>query len=219
MNIERKASHVLTCGRSGTGKTTYILRYLLASHHDRVFIFDHQAEFIERLHLIPCYELDDIAKRARTERIIAFDYSKNYYGEMEETFDLFCDKVFFLCKDHLESQNIESVFVCDELSKVTTVSDCPKPLKNIVQTGRRYNLDTALMSQQPNRIHNEVREQVTELVLFNLKDENSLKFVKKMGFDEQPVMALPDLHYIWFNTKSGETRKSEIKYTKYITQH
>lgn len=216
MNIERKASHVLTCGKSGTGKSTYNLRYLIASHHDRVFIYDHQGEYCERLHLLPVYDFHSLRERTKTERLLAFDYSKNYSGEMEQCFDLFCDEVFSMCKNHLEPQGVECLFVCDEVQKVTTTSDCPKPLKNIVQTGRRFNLDTALMSQQPNRIHNELREQVTELVMFNLIDENSLKFVKKMGLDEMPIMKLPELHYIWYDLKRGTTRNSSIKYTKFL---
>jgi hypothetical protein len=129
---------------------------------------------------------------------------------------MFCDTVFDMCQRYLEPQNVESLFVCDEVQKVTTVADCPRPLKNIVQTGRRFNLDSLLMSQQPNRIHNELREQVTELVMFNLKDENSLKFVKKMGLDESPIINLQDLHYIWYDLKTGKSKNSELKYTKYM---
>lgn len=218
MNIERKASHVLTCGKSGKGKTTYNLRYLIGSHHDRVFIYDHQGEFAERLHLVPITSFEELRKRAAKERFLCFDYSQAFPGQMEETFDMFCGFVFDLCVEHLEPQGIESILVCDEVQKCTTVNECPQPLKNVMQTGRRFNLDSALMSQQPNRIHNEVREQVTELVMFQLKDENSLKFVKKMGLDEQPIIDLPDLHYIWFNLSNGESRKSEVKYTKFVQQ-
>lgn len=216
MNIERKASHILTCGKSGTGKSTYNLRYIIGSHHDRVFIYDHQGEFAERLHLLPVYDMNSFRERAKTERLLAFDYSKNYEGQLEEAFDMFCDNVFDLCKRYLEPQNVESLFVCDEVSKVSTTAECPKPLKNIMQTGRRYNLDSALMSQQPNRIHNEMREQVTELVMFNLIDVNSLKFVKQMGLDEQPIIQLRELEYICFNLKDGTEQKSKLKYTKFL---
>lgn len=214
MNIERKASHVLTCGKSGQGKSTYNLRYIIGSHHDRVFIFDHQGEYQLRLPAQPCYDFDQLRERAKTERILVFDYSKFFEGRMEESFDQFCDEVFSMCKYHLEPQGVESLCVCDELQKIVSTADCPKPLKNIVQTGRRFNLDTALMSQQPNRLHNEVREQVTELVMFNLIDENSLKFVKKMGLDEQPIIKLQPLHYIWYDLQRGISRPGVIDYAK-----
>jgi len=218
MNIERKASHVLTCGKSGMGKSTYNLRYIIGSHHDRVFIFDHQGEYQIRLNLIPCFTMAEVRRRAATERIIAFDYTKFHRGQMAESFDMFCDDIFNLCVDHLEPQGIESLLVCDEVQKVCTANECPQPLKNVMQTGRRFNLDSALMSQQPNRIHNEVREQVTELIMFNLNDENSLKFVKKMGLDEQPIIRQPALNYIWFNLMTGESRPGVISYSEKVNK-
>lgn len=212
MNIERKASHVLTCGKSGMGKSTYNLRYILGSHHDRVFMFDHQAEYVQRLNLIPCYTIDAVRQRARTERLIAFDYSAKFPGQMAEAFDIFADEIFRMCKENLEPAGIESLFVCDELQKVCPEGQCPQPLKNIMQTGRRFNLDSALMSQQPNRLHNEVREQITELVMFNLIDENSIKFVRKMGLDEKPIMMQEALHYIWFDLANGKSKASALTY-------
>lgn len=217
MNIERKASHVLTCGKSGMGKSTYNLRYLIGSHHDRVFIYDHQGEYSIRLNTIPCYTFLQMRDRAKEERILIYDYSKNYFGDMEGQFDQFCDEVFYMSKNFLEPQGVESLFVCDEIQKIVTTADCPKPLKNIMQTGRRFNLDSALMSQQPNRLHNEVREQITELVMFNLIDENSLKFVKKMGLDETPIITLQPLNYIWYDLHSGKSKAAKIDYPNAAT--
>lgn len=212
MNIERKASHCLTCGMSGMGKSSYNLRYILASWHDRIFIFDHQSEYSLRLNLLPCFTFAEARERAKSERIICFDYSKNFFGELEGSLNAFADMVFFMCKDHLEPQNVQSLFVCDELQKIIPANEAPKEVKNIIQTGRRFNLDSALMSQQPNRIGNEIREQVTELILFRLKEENSLKFVRGMGIDADPIMSLPPLHYIWFDLVNGGQRSGVIDY-------
>lgn len=208
----RKASHVLTCGKSGMGKSTYNLRYIIGSHHDRIFIFDHQSEYSMRLKVMPCYTFQEIRQRAKNERIIIFDYSIKYFGQLEETFDEFNSEIFSLSKDYLEPQNVETLYVCDELQKIVTTSDCPQNLKNILQTGRRFKLDSALMSQQPNRLHNEIREQITELIMFRLDDENSLKFVRNMGKDEEEIKGLLPLHYKWYNLSTGEERKGQIVY-------
>ncbi len=214
MNIIRKASHVLVCGKSGMGKSTYALRYIIGSHHERVFIFDHQSEYSLRLNVPASYTFPEMFKRAQTERINIFDFSINYHGLLQESFNEFSDKVFEVSKKYLEPQGVESLFVVDELQKIIPVQDAPKELKNIYQTGRRFNLDSLTLSQQPNRVHNEVKEQITELILFRLEDENSLKFVKGMGKDTELVKALPPLNYRWYNTITGEERLSEIKYTK-----
>lgn len=214
MDIMRKASHILVCGKSGMGKSTYGLRYIIASHHDRIFIFDHQSEYSLRLKLEPVYTFEEMRKKAATDRIVIFDFTLNYPGQLAESFDEFNNEVFDMARNYLEPQNIETLYVCDELGKIVPVQDAPMSLKTIYQTGRRYKLDSLTLSQQPNRLHNEVREQITELTLFRLDDENSLKFVKNMGKDTEIIKELEPLHYRWYNCLTGEERKSEIKYTK-----
>lgn len=212
MNIIRKASHVLIAGNSGSGKTTYAERYIIGSHHPRVFLFDHQGEFTERLHLPPVLSFDRIRPRAETERLVCYDYSQEHPGRLEECFDGFCDEVFDISRYHLEPMKFDCLMVCDEVQKCSSNANCPKPLKNILQTGRRFGVDSCCITQQPNRIHNEQREQVTELVLFNLMDENSLKFVAQMGKNTEEVQALKPLEYKWYNLRTGEERKSKIEF-------
>lgn len=210
----RKASHTLVCGKSGMGKSSYGLRYIIGSHHDRIFIFDHQSEYSLRLKVQPVFTFEDFRKKASTDRAVIFDFTQNFAGELEESFDVFCDEVFDMSRNYLEPQNVESLFVVDELQKIIPTERAPKPLKNIYQTGRRFKLDSLTLSQQPNRLHNEVREQITELVLFRLDDENSLKFVKNMGKETEEIKTLQPLHYKWYNTVTGEERNSVIRYTK-----
>ena len=212
MNIERKAWQVFVAGRSGCGKTSYAERTIIGTHHDRIFIYDHQSEFWRRLNLIPVTDFDGLYERVKKERIICFDYSFAYFGEMEERFVEFCDVCFNLCKDCLEPQHVESLFVCDEIQKVVTGHDIPKEFKNISQTGRKFALDTLLLSQQPNEVHNGIRNQATEMVCFAQKDENALKFVTQNGFDPEEIRALQPLNYIWQDMNTAEFRRGTIDY-------
>jgi hypothetical protein len=84
--------------------------------------------------------------------------------------------------------------VCDELQKVVGPHQVPFPLKMIMQTGRRHSLDTVVMSQQPNEIHNTVRTQHTELVIFKLQDENAQKFISNIGMNTEEIMNLKDIN-------------------------
>lgn len=194
------------------GKTSYGERYMIGSHHGRVFIFDHQGELQERLKVAPCYTFKAMRERAEDERIVCFDYSAAFPGQLNESFEAFCDEVFDLAQNSLEPAGIETLFVCDEVQKTHEPAKCPRPLKNIVQTGRRFKLDSLLFSQQPNRISNEIREQVTELVLFRLNDENSLKFIEDYGENSDEISSLQPLEYVWFNLVTGIRRKSRINW-------
>lgn len=214
MNIVRKASHVFVAGMSGTGKTSYGERYIVGSNYERIIIFDHQSEFQERLHLIPCYSFEEFKQRILTERILAFDFTENFGGELEETFDTFCDEVFEWARFTLSKSGYETLFVTDELQKVVGAHTCPKPIKNIMQTGRRYCLDTLLLCQQPNEIHNTIRNQITELACFKLNDPRALEFPAYFGLDPDDVQNLERLHYIWRQTHTGEERRSKIDFPK-----
>lgn len=211
-NIKRKASHVLVVGKSGTGKTSYAERYIIGSHHARVFIYDHQGEFQERLNLFPVRTFEELEIRLPAERILCFDYSYNYPGQLEYCFEIFCAQCFSIAKDYMTPMNKESLFVCDEVQKTMTTAQLPQDFKNILQTGRRFNLDSLSMSQQPNELHNSLRNQVTEFVAYRLQDARALKWVDEAGIDIAVVSKLPDLSYLWKNMQTGEERVAKIDY-------
>ena len=210
MDLLRKASHVLVCGRSGQGKTSYGERYIAGSHHARVFIFDWQGEFAGRLRIPPVYDLEEIGENPA--RIIAFDPSEHFGGHFEEVFGAFCDIVMFQAKQVKAKSGLDCLLVCDELQRLIPVQDPPQELRNVLQTGRRAGLDTLLLSQQPNRLHNEVREQFTEIAFFKMTDTRSLEFVESRGVDPERISKLETLHYLWFNTLTDETRDGLLKF-------
>ena len=213
MNILRKSSSVGITGKSGTGKTSYAERYIVGAHYSRVFIYDHQdAEFSKRLNLIPCFDLDEMFDRARTERILAFDYAAAYPGQLEECFDLFCDLVFDFSGQNLNPVGYESLFVVDELQFCTGPMTMPPAFQKIVQTGRRNGVDLLWLSQQPNEIHNRVRNQCTEYVTFQMIDDRALDWAEKLGVSPEAIRELPELHYLWRNTRTGEERTGEITF-------
>jgi hypothetical protein len=63
-------------------------------------------------------------------------------------------------------------------------------LKQILERGRRRGIDTLLVTQQPNVVHNRVRNQITEVVAFSQADENAVKFLEDLGFDGQEIRSL-----------------------------
>lgn len=196
------------------GKTSFALDYIRGSNHSRVFIYDHQREFAGRLGIQKVAEtLDEFVELAETERVVPFDFSTYFPGYKEELFAQFAE-TSFLVAQMVERTQRSSLFVCDEIQQFVNPSACPMEFKQIVETGRRHNFDTLSLSQRPNAINSAIREQLTELVLFRLQDENSLKFAQFIGADVDQVKELPPHHYLYFNTINGGERRGTWQHRK-----
>lgn len=218
MNYLRKATHVFDCGKSGMGKTSWAIRYINGCSCDRIFIYDHQNEFAQRLEIPPdkvAYTPDDFLRLAETQRVVCFDFTKNYPGYKREMFDNFSEMVFEVCKFGLTPKGKQALFVCDELQQFVTgnsIEQAPESFRMIMETGRRYNLDTLMLSRAPNRVNVAIREEFTELILFKLNDETSLKFAKEVGADIEAVKKLAPHHYLYYNIITGRDGSAKLEF-------
>lgn len=203
-------------GKSGMGKTTYALRYVQGSHHDRVFVFDHQGEFRVRFNARPeQVAIDGTSFLAAAEkyRMVFFDPAVNFGGTFAEVFAEFCGMVQEVCMDHFEPAGMQCLFVCDEVQKFCKIGSVPPQFKSILETGRRNNLDTLCLSQRPNKIDSDIREQWTEIVFFRLTDRNTLKFIEDCGAGQSEVCGLAPHEFLFFQTEKSEERRGVLEFS------
>lgn len=73
----------------------------------------------------------------------------------------------------------------------------------VLETGRRYGLDWAGIAQQPNLIHNRIRNQATEVVAFQQMDPRAVDWCAAVGFDGDAIRALAPGQYLAKNLKTG----------------
>lgn len=197
------------------GKTTWSIRYINGSAHDRVFIFDHQNEFALRFQIPPAKVATDpesFVRLLETERVVPFDFTIHWGGYKEEAFAMFCDLCFDVMKTGLEPQGKEGLFVCDELQQFVNSAQSPVEFKQIMETGRRYNLDTLSLSRAPNRLNVATREEFTELIMFRMDDENSLKFAASVGADVELIAKLQPHEYVYYNVISGREGQGVLEF-------
>lgn len=197
------------------GKTSLGLRLINGGNQTRVFIFDHQGlEFASRLEIPPERVATDTAsliRLAEENRIVPFDFVPNYGGYKEQGFREFCETVFALAVA-LEAMGKSAVMVTDEIQQFVSTSECPIEYKQIIETGRRWNLDTVQLSQRPNAVNAAMREQFTELFLFRLQEENSLKFAASIGANVETVMNLPPHEYLYFHAIKGREATGKLEF-------
>lgn len=202
MNISRKAKHLAVVGRSGTGKTTLAIAQILGQSHDRVIIADHEGEFAERLRVPLCDNWEDFFNAVETQRVICLDITELAPGETLETFDALAEKVLELAKAVFDPKNMTVLFVIDEVQKYTSTHSVPLNFKTMVETGRKWGVDTLCISQRPNKIHGDLLEQFTEIFFFQLKNPRSHVFGEYYGVSAGEQMGLDEGEYLYLNQRT-----------------
>jgi hypothetical protein len=199
LNFSAKKRVTLATGISGSGKTTWVIKYLCADKKLTTrFLFDPEGEYEHRLGIPACQCAFEMPFAAE-DGFVIFDPHAVFPGEMERAFDWFCGAVFDL-SSRLPGRK---VFVTDEAWKYQTNNKCPQPLRNCIQTGRKRELEMIFASQQPNKLNEVITNEVTELVCFRLQGDNALQRVESLGVLPSGVSNLPLGSYIARNCVSG----------------
>lgn len=128
-----------------------------------------------------------------------------YPGELSYGLDFYADYVFE-CAKRFDGQ---SLFCCDEIQKLTDTDTVSYEISCIIETGRRWEIDTVFVTQQINLVHNRVRNQQTEVVTFRQNDPRAIDWLVNFGFDEDAIRSLQNGDYIC-RTDQGEERVGNI---------
>lgn len=202
MQIHHEAFTVGIFGSKGSGKTTYALRFLANTPARMRFIFDYDGEFAERLGLPWIGDKEEFAG-AFESGWLCFNPHRMFADNEVAAFDFFCD----LALRYSRAMDGRKLVVIDELMRYVSPNKVPKALKDIVWIGRRCGLDGVFLAQQPNQLHNLIREQLTEIVTFRTFTENSLDTLREFKFDVKEVENLPP--HAWIaRTKWGRESRS-----------
>lgn len=210
MNISRKAKHLAIVGRSGTGKTTLGITQILGQAHDRVIIADPEGEFAERLRVPLNDNWDGFYDAVEKQRVICIDVTDIVPGESLETFNELCRKVLELAKEVFDPQNLTVLFAVDEVQKYTSTSLVPEHFKALLETGRKWGVDTLSISQRPNKIHGDLLEQFTEIFFFQLKNPRSHIFGEYYGVSAEEQMGLDEGEFLYLNQRTDRRAKDRL---------
>lgn len=200
MDYLHKPNRLLITGRSGTGKTEFLLRYCEAvqDRYNRLCIFDPESQLAVRAKqpiLSSVEELEDPPHWA------CWNCNDVYPGDWLGGFEFYCDYVFTAA----QSRNDRSLFVCDEVQKLVSTDEVPFDLSCVIETGRVWEIDTVFVTQQVNLIHNRIRNQQTQICTFRQNDERAIKPLVEFGFDESAIRNLDTGEYICRNDRGEES--------------
>lgn len=191
---------VLLTGRGGTGKTTEFEKRIRSQKKVRIiFIFDHEGEYADRFDKQAITDPDDLVQKTALGGYVVFDPIQ-CPGSKQEAFEFFCQYVFSVS----ETVKGRKIFACDELQSFVNPDNEPKNFLNLIERGRRLELDIVCIAQAPNRLHNAVRNQMTEVITFAHTDENAIKYLADQGLDPDKIRSLKNGQWLHKNIKTGE---------------
>lgn len=205
MNLAHKSFKLFIAGASGSGKSTYATSFVLNSAYRFKFIFDPENEFHQRTGCAVATSGDAMLDQVESGWVI-YDPEPMFGSDTAAGFAFFCDWVFAVC-DRLPGTKLAFF---DEMQDYVDGTKWPVPLRDIMRRGRRRSLDCCIVSQQPNAIHNGIRQQSTEIVAFTQGDENATKWLGTFGFPEKELLELPPGSWILLNRPRRVWKRGKV---------
>lgn len=195
----------LIVGCTGSGKTTFALRYLLNRRDCACrFIFDDLGRAASRLNVTPQYSANEL-EAALPSRWVIFNPHRMFPGDTKAAFKFFCAWLYEVSKRGPGKK----LFLADEVWQWQDPHSLPRELATVVQAGREEHLELVCATQLPHKVHAAITGQCTELVSFRLNEPLALAKVTELTgqgsyiTDAPAVQALKLGHFIAWNRISG----------------
>jgi DNA helicase HerA-like ATPase len=199
MQLSADLHLTLAAGVSGSGKTTFAFRYLVADRKLTArFVFDYRGEASLRLG-IPSAENPEEMEFATEDGFCLFYPGTLFPGRLPEAMNFFVKWVFEKCA-RLPGRKL---LVIDEVWKFCSPNKISPELSECIQEGRKFGLEMMFLTQRPNRLNEAILNEVTELVCFKLRGNNALESLEEMGIDRDEIINLPKGEFVAINVERG----------------
>lgn len=209
MNFDHRADRKLITGKSGSGKTTLFLALLRAHRARWKFVFDPEREVARKLGWPVCRDVPGLKAAVKACRPACFDPTAmpEFSGDRPGAFAFFCAFVLNVCR----VLHGPKLFAVDEIQTVQSTGNgnLPGALSQLMDEGRRQEIDSLFISQSVNRVHDRIRVQLTEIFTFCHTDRLALAWLEENGFDPEEVSALAvPGGFVRRNLVTGEMKKN-----------
>lgn len=190
--------HTLVVGMTGSGKTTFTIRYLLNCVCAARFLFDDGGRFSRRLKMKPAYTAREV-EAALASRWVVFNPCRMFPDDFAKGFNWFCEWVYNCAQ---RGPGVK-VLCVDELWQWADARMIPRGLRLCTQAGREHGVQLFTCTQEPHRVNSAIVGQCPELVCFRLQEPKAWKCVSDLGADAGKISALPLGSFIAWNRLSG----------------
>jgi hypothetical protein len=162
--------------------------------------------FASRLKLTPARDAYDLSL-AMCRGWIACDPHALFPGRPENAVEFFFDWAF----QTAASLPGEKAIVIDELWKYVNPQRIPQGIRNVALSGRKHRLQLFVLTQEPHRLNETLKDRVSEIVAFRLQGQKSLDWIAQNGFDSDQVAHLAPLQCLARKLDIGGELAGRIK--------
>lgn len=191
-------ANTLIVGMTGSGKTTFALRYLLNVPCACRFVFDDLGRAATRLRIRPAYTAAEV-EAALATRWVVFNPHRMFPGDTKSAFRWFCQWVY----DTSRRGPGKKVFLVDEVWQWQDGLQMPRELSLVVQTGREENLELVCATQLPHKVNAAITGQSTDMICFRLDEEKALTRIEELRGERDVIQNLPLGSFVSYNRLSG----------------
>jgi len=209
MQLDHNRHGLVIAGRSGSGKTSYLARYLRGAPAQVRFVFDPDGPLTMRLGAHSsaiAWDPVGMVDRLGSGWVI-FNPSRMFPGDNRAGFDFFARWAWNVSG----KMRGRKIFASDEIQKYVPPTGAPGEGCALVwDTGRQHGLDSAVIAQGGNRVHELIRAQTTELVTFQLVSRRGLEWPGDLGLDLKELQALGKGEFIAFDLEGGAKHRGNL---------
>lgn len=187
----------LLAGMTGSGKTTFAIRYLLNVPAACRFVFDDLGQMAARLRLPHASTAVELEQALATKWVL-FNPHRMFPGQLTNAFRFFCHWAFEVSR----RGEGKKVFVGDEIWRFCSPHAIPVELATLAQMGRAENVELVCATQLPHKVNASITGSATEVVSFRLDEPLALARIKDLGGDPDQIRDLPLGSFVAWNRLS-----------------
>ena len=203
-------AQTLVIGMSGSGKTTFALRYLRAAPVACRFIFDDLGVAARKIPGATVCHTSRELEEALPTRWVIFSPVRMFPGDNDgSAFKFFCEWV--LCASKRGPG--KKLFLVDEIWRWCRPQYIPPCLASLAQMGRVENIELVTCTQRPSLLNESITGQSTEMVFFRLQAPNDLAKAEALSLGrvkQAQIGTLPPGSFIAVNTQTGTTTPGKV---------